>query len=253
MKNLFDLSGKTAIVTGAASGLGQQIALGVAAHGANVVAVGSPRHDAKGIIEQIINMGGKAVGMQIDVTNTSEVKQMVDYALEQFGSIDIAYNVPGINIRKEALELTEEEWDRVIGINLKGVYLCAKAIGEIMVKQRSGRMINMSSIFGTVCMKKQVAYATSKGGINQMTKVLALEWAPYGITVNAIAPAYIKTPLVRQVMEDKEWYEDVKNRNAMQRLGEPEEIIGPAVFLGSDASSFITGTIIYVDGGWTML
>ncbi|MBF7082876.1 SDR family oxidoreductase [Desulfallas sp. Bu1-1] len=253
MKNLFDLTGKTAIVTGAASGLGQQIAIGVAAYGANVVAVGSPRHGAEKTIEEIKKIGGKAIGLQVDVSNAAEVKQMAQYALDEFGAIDIAYNVPGINVRKEALDLTEEEWDRVIKVNLKGVYLCAKTIGEVMVKQRRGRMINMSSIFGTVCMKRQVAYATSKGGINQMTKVLAVEWAPYGVTVNAIAPAYMKTPLVRQVMEDKEWYEDVKSRNAMQRLGEPEEIIGPAVFLGSDASSFITGTILYVDGGWTIL
>lgn len=180
MKKLFDLTGKTVIVTGAASGLGQQIALGVAAYGANVIAVGSPRHSADDTIDQISKMGYIAAGLQVDVSDAIEVKQMVDYALDKFGSIDIAYNVPGINIRKEALELTEEEWDRVIRINLKGVYLCAKNIGGIMIKQRRGRMVNMSSIFGTVCMKKQIAYATSKGGINQMTKVLAVEWAPYG-------------------------------------------------------------------------
>lgn len=253
MKNLFDLTGKTAIVTGAASGLGQQIAIGVAAYGANVVAVGSPRHAADKTIEEITDMGGNAVGLQINVADAVEVKQMVQFALDKFGSIDIAYNVPGINVRKEVLDLTDEEWQRVIDVNLNGVYLCAKAVGEVMVKQRRGRIINMSSIFGTVCMKRQVAYATSKGGINQMTKVLAVEWAPYGVTVNAIAPAYMKTPLVRQVMEDKEWYEDVKRRNAMERLGEPEEIIGPAVFLGSDASSFVTGIVLYVDGGWTIL
>ncbi|OAT86378.1 SDR family NAD(P)-dependent oxidoreductase [Desulfotomaculum copahuensis] len=253
MKNLFDLTGKTAIVTGASSGLGQQIAIGVAAYGANVVAVGSPRHGAESTIEEIKRRGGDAISLQTDVTNEAEVKKMVKQSLDRFGTIDIDYNVPGINIRKEALEMTEEEWNRVINTNLKGVYLCAKNIGEVMVKQRKGKIINMSSIFGTVCMKKQIAYATSKGGINQMTKVLAVEWAPFGVTVNAIAPAYMKTPLVRQVMEDISWYEDVKKRNAMERLGEPEEIIGPAVFLGSEASSFITGTILYVDGGWTAL
>lgn len=253
MERLFDLSGKIALVTGAASGLGRAIAVGLAKAGASVSAADIDLEGAERTAEEIRVAGGKAIALQVDVCEPAQVKKMVDSTLAEFNSLDIAFNIPGINVRKYALELSEEEWDRVIDVNLKGVFLCAKCVGKIMVQQRRGSMINMASIFGAVCMPRQVAYASSKGGVLQMTKVLAVEWAPYGVRVNALAPAYVKTPLVRQVMEDKAWYEDVRGRTPLGRLAEPEEIVGPALFLASDASSYVTGTVIFVDGGWTAL
>ncbi len=248
---IFDLTGKVALVTGAASGLGRMIALGVAKFGADVMVADINLQGAQNTLEMIKNIGRKALAIKVNVTNWAEVKQMVENITDNFDRIDISFNIPGINIRKNALELTPEEYDRIIQINLKGIFLCAKAAGEAMVKQKKGKMINMSSIFGHVAMERQAGYASSKGGVIQLTRVLALEWAPYNVQVNTLAPGFFRTPLTEWSTKEPNLYQEMLKISPQGRFAEPWEIIGPSVFLASEASSFVTGTVLFVDGGWT--
>ncbi|MHA2406912.1 MAG: SDR family NAD(P)-dependent oxidoreductase [Candidatus Ranarchaeia archaeon] len=248
---IFDLSGKVALVTGAASGLGKTIAYGLAEFGADVVVADINLPGTMKTLEIIKGAGRKGLAIKVDVTDWAEVKNMVGSIMSQFHRIDISFNVPGINIRKLALELTPEEFDKIIDINLKGTFLCAKAVGEVMVTQRKGKMVNMASIFGWVAQEKQAGYASSKAGVINLTRVLALEWAPYNVQVNAIAPAHFKTPLTTWASKETEFYQWTLQRNPQGRFAEPWEIIGPSVFLSSNASSFVTGIVLFVDGGWT--
>jgi NAD(P)-dependent dehydrogenase (short-subunit alcohol dehydrogenase family) len=177
---------------------------------------------------------------------------MVETVVQEFGRIDILVNNAGVNIRKPVLELTEEDWDTVLDTNLKGYFLVARAVGKHMISQGRGKVINMASILGAVALPNQLAYASSKGGVVQMTKVMALEWASHNIQVNAIAPTYFETPLVAPLRNDPERYRFIMERTPMGRWGQPEELEGTAVFLASRASDFITGQTIFVDGGWTV-
>jgi NAD(P)-dependent dehydrogenase (short-subunit alcohol dehydrogenase family) len=251
IQEIFRLDGQRAVVTGAASGLGKTMALGFAHFGADVACLDINLEGARATEEEISKLGRKSLTVQVDVRDWESVLSSVEEVEAWVGGVDIAVNVPGINRRKPVLELQPEEFSEVLELNLKGVFHCAKAYGELMVSAGRGKIINMASVFGLVAMERQAAYASSKGAIVQLTKVLALEFAPHNVQVNALAPAYFTTPLVRQVMEDEAWYENVVSRVPQGRFGEPWEIIGPAVFLASRASSFVTGTTLIVDGGWT--
>ena len=244
---LFDLDGRTAVVTGGASGLGRQIARGLDAFGASVVVADV---DDAGARETVDDLEGEALAVETDVTDRASLERLRDETREAFDGYDVVFNVPGINTRVPAFELTEERWREIVDLNLTGVFLCAKVLGEPLVEQGSGSVINMASALGLVGNPNQSAYASSKGGVVQLTKVLAAEWAP-DVRVNALAPGYMKTPLVREAMEDDEWYESMRRLHLLDRFGDPEEVIGPAVFLASEASSFVTGSILTVDGGWT--
>ncbi|WP_066234114.1 SDR family NAD(P)-dependent oxidoreductase, partial [Geobacillus jurassicus] len=169
----------------------------------------------------------------------------------QHGRLDILVNNAGMNIRKPLIDIEEDDWDRVLNTNLKGIFLVGQAAAKQMIKQKYGKIINISSIFGGVGMPFQTSYAASKGGINQLTKVWASELAPYNINVNAIAPAYIRTPMTSAWLQDEERYRNIVNSTMLNRVGEPEDVTGPVVFLASDAANYITGHILYVDGGWT--
>lgn len=245
-QDMFSIKDKVTFVTGAASGLGQAIALGFDALGARVILADISE---EGLEETAQVCKGDILKVQLDVTDVKSVQEAVKKTMAKYGRIDISFNIPGINIRKSALELTYEEFDKVMQINLFGVFRCAKEVGKIMYDQKKGSMINMASVFSEIMMPKQVAYASSKGAIRQMTRVLAAEWAPY-VRVNAIGPCYVETPLVKQVMVDQSWYENIRKQNMLQRFGKPEEVVGPAVFLASDASSLITGFLLLPDGGW---
>ena len=248
---IFSLDGRCAIVTGAASGLGKAIALGFARFGASVACLDVNLEGARQTADTIADLGRESRAIPVDVRDWESVRSSAEEVRSWAERVDVAVNVPGINRRKPVLELKPEEFSEVLEVNLKGVFHCAKAYGELMVSAGRGKIINMASIFGLVAMERQGAYAASKGAIVQLTKVLALEFASHNVQVNALAPAYFTTPLVRQIMEDEAWYEDVVGRVPQGRFGEPWEIVGPAVFLASQASSFVTGTILLVDGGWT--
>ena len=249
---LFELKGKIAMVTGATRGLGEVSARTLASAGADIAVCGRSADDLKRVTDEIRKLGRKTEGFFIDVTSKPSVSDSVDRILETFGRIDILVNNAGVNFRVPVLEFPEEEWDRVINTNLKGYFLVAQAVVPQMLQNGYGKVINMSSILGAVGLPHQVAYASSKGGVDQMTKVMALEWAKQGVRVNAIGPTYFETELVTQIRNDPERFKFINERTPMGRWGYLPELEGAVIFLASPASDFITGQTIYVDGGWTI-
>jgi NAD(P)-dependent dehydrogenase (short-subunit alcohol dehydrogenase family) len=248
---LFDVTEKVAMVTGATRGLGEVAAKALAKAGAEVAVCGRSEPDLERVSSEITALGKKSMGFRMDVTSKMEIQKTVAQILEDFGKIDILVNNAGVNFRIPVLEFPEEEWDRVISTNLKGYFLVAQAVAPQMIERGYGKIINISSILGTVGLPDQLAYCASKGGINQMTKVMALEWAKRGVRVNAIGPTYFETELVAQIRNDPERFHFITDRTPMGRWGDPLELEGVVIFLASPASDFITGQTIYIDGGWT--
>jgi NAD(P)-dependent dehydrogenase (short-subunit alcohol dehydrogenase family) len=241
-----------ALVTGASKGLGRAMAMGLARAGASLALCA---RDAEGLASaraEAEKHGVRAETFHVEVTSRQSVREAVAAAVARMGRIDILLNDAGINVRKPALEFTEDEWDRVIDTNLKGYFLVSQAVGEHMLAKGGGKIINVASILSTVGMRNQLAYASSKGGVAQLTRVLAIEWAPHHVNVNAIAPAFFETPLTAGVLKDPENRRLVAERTPMGRWGQPEELQGIAVFLASRASDYVTGQIVHVDGGWTV-
>ncbi len=254
VKNLFDLSGKVALVTGSGSGLGQGIAEGYSQMGAAVSVVDINPEAAQRVTDGINAAKGSAIAVQCDVTQQDQVQSAVAHTLEEFGKIDILVANAGIGDRALAEEMTFEQWNRVMAINLTGVWLFDQEVGRHMVERgEGGRIINMSSIGGIIGVETGNAnYCASKGGIIAMTRCLAIEWAKHNILVNAIAPTHSRTPLIEKLMREKPEVRTYFLGNIpLGRLGEVVDVVGPAIFLASDAAAFVTGHVLVADGGHT--
>jgi len=249
----FSLEGKIAFVTGAGRGLGRAGALAFARAGADVVLVSRTRSQLEETAASVEGLGRKALVATADTRSRQEVGAAVRAAVEAFGRIDILFNNAGTNVRKPVVEMTDEDWHTIIETNVKGVFVVARAVACQMIAQPGGGcIINMSSASSVVPERDKVVYASSKGAVMQFTKGLAMELAPHGIRVNAIAPGYMLTPLVKDYVEDDAGRRRrILSRIPLGRLGHPEEIGGALVFLASEAASYITGATIAIDGGWT--
>ena len=246
---------KVAVVTGAGSGLGKSIALALAYAGADVVVTELPGRlsDARTTASLVLEAGRKPLAVSLDVTSLKSIERMVAKVIKEFGRIDILVNNAGINIAKNALDVTEQDWDRILDVNLKGVFFCSQAVGREMIKRRAGKIINIASQNGVIGYYQRAAYCSSKAGVVNLTRVLAIEWAPYHINVNAIGPTFILTPLTEKLFENQKFSREVLRRIPLGRLGKPEDVVGAAVFLASAAADMITGHTLLVDGGWTAI
>lgn len=247
----FDLSGKVAVVTGASRGMGREISLALAKYGADIVVCDILLSELEQVGKEIESLGRRALVRKMDVTKIPEIQAMVDAAVNAFGHIDILVNNAGINIPQSAEDVTEEAWDRIFNINLKGAFFCAQAVGKVMIRQKKGKIINVSSQTGSVGIPLRAAYCSTKGGINQLTKVLAIEWAKHNIHVNAIAPTFVETPFTKSMFEKPGFREYCLENIPLGRLGQPEDVVGGVIYLASEASNLVTGHVLMIDGGWT--
>lgn len=248
----FSLTDKIAIVTGASKGLGYGTALALANAGAHVVVTSRAQERVEPVADQIRQMGREALPLALEVRSLASIDAIVKATVDRFDRIDILINNAGINIPEPALEVTEEHWDRLMDINLKGLFFCAQKVGQVMVDQGQGKIINIGSQMGFVGGKLRAAYCSSKGGVVQLTKALAIEWAKHGVNVNGVAPTFLRTPFTAAMFEDEEFYQEVVGNILFGRLGEVEDVVGAIVFLASRSADLITGHTILVDGGWTI-
>jgi len=247
----FDLSGKVAIVTGAGRGMGYPIALALARYGADIVLSSRTVSELEKVKVEIEALGRRALIHRMDVTKIHETHAMVEATVKAFGHIDILVNNAGVNVPQWAEEVTEDAWDRVFNTNLKGLFFCAQAVGRVMIQQKKGKIINVSSQSGVVGLLQRAAYCSSKGGVNLLTKVLAIEWAKYNINVNAIAPTFIETPFTKPMFEKEGFKDYVLGNIPLGRVGKPEDVVGGVIYLASGVSDLVTGHILLIDGGWT--
>ncbi len=248
------VDGKIALVTGTGSGLGRAMAIGLAQAGADVALTELPDRlkNAEETAREVENAGRKALVVPLDVTNLPGIREMAEAVVARFGRIDILVNNAGVNVPKLAVDVTEEDWDRVLDVDLKGVFFTAQAVAKrAMIPQGSGKIVNISSQMGVVGYTYRAAYCAAKAGVINLTRVLAFEWAKHQITVNAVAPTFVETPLTKPMFEDKAFKDDVLSRIPLGRLGKPEDIVGSVVYLSSASADMVTGHTLLVDGGWT--
>jgi gluconate 5-dehydrogenase len=253
-KSCFDLTGKIAIVTGGSRGIGRAIALGYSEAGADVIATSRNLKNVQEVTEQIQKKGRRSLVICTDVSQKGDIQKLVSEVMKKFGRIDILVNNAGVNpIYKRAELVTEEEWDEIMNVNLKGLFLCCQEVGKVMISQKSGKIINITSVNGQVGSSRAVPYCSAKGAVVLLTKSLALDWVQYNIQVNAIGPGFFGTDLTKGIQNNKFLMEKILQHIPQNRFGTPEEIVGAATLLASDCSTYITGQTIFVDGGYTAM
>lgn len=249
MDNLFNLDGKVAIVTGVSRGLGKAMAIALAKAGANIVGV--CRSDMTETEEEIRKCGREFLGIQADLSTTEKVDEIVEKAVEKFRRIDILVNNSGMIVREDAVDYREEDWDNILNLNLRTLFFLSQKVAKEFIEEGAGgKIINIASMLSFQGGTRVPAYTASKSGVMGITKALANEWAKYNINVNAIAPGYMETDNTKEIREDEDKCAEILNRIPAQRWGTPEDMAGAVVFLASDASNYVNGHTLVVDGGW---
>lgn len=252
-KYFSDIKGKVVIVTGGSKGIGKEIALEYSKLGAKVVIIGRNIDDLNNVKQELDRNSENNLVIQVDLNDVSALNKKVDDIYEKYKSIDILVNNAGINITKDAFEITEEDWDRVLDTNLKASFFMCQAVGKKMKENNGGKIINMASQMSFVGYVKRAAYGSSKGGVLQLTKALAVEWAKYNINVNAVAPTFVETNLTAKTLEDEELKKDIYQRILFDELPKPSDIVGGVLYLSSNLSNYVTGETIKIDAGWTAI
>jgi len=237
----FSLEGRVALVTGASRGMA----------GAELAVAARSTHELESLVAEIESEGGTALAVPVDLRDVESIQRAFAATVTRFGRMDVLVNNAGLGTNHDALDATVEEWDELMAVNLRGLFFACQAAGRHMVDRGFGRIVNMSSQAGSVGIRRHAAYCASKGGVEQLTRVLALEWAPHGVTVNAVAPTFIRTPGTAERLDDPEFLADVLERLPIGHVGAPMDVAGAVVFLASPAASLVTGAILAVDGGWT--
>jgi len=245
-----DLTGRTAVVIGATSGIGRAIAIGLAEAGADVVPTGRREKLAKEAADEIVGRGRRSLAMTADVSNEDSLQALADAAIRKFGKVDILVNAAGRTTRRPTLEVSDAEWNEILDTNLTGMLRACRVFGRHMIERGYGRIINIGSLTSVVALYEVAAYGASKAGVAALTKSLAVEWAPYGVCVNAILPGVFRTALNEGLLDGTERGRELLLRTPMKRFGQPEELAGAAVFLASEAAGFVTGHLLAVDGGF---
>ena len=249
-ENLFDLTGKIAVVVGGTTGIGHAVALGLARSGATVVASSRRKDMVHSVAEELQALGSETLAVTSDVQNRASLENLRDRVVAEFGRVDIAIVTAGVLTKEPSVEVSEEEWTRIIDINLNGSFRANQIFGRPMIKQGLGVIINTASMTSYVSFAQVCAYNCSKAGVKMLTETLATEWAPHGVRVNAVAPGVFRTPMNTKVLDIPERMEAIIRRTPMGRIGTLDEMVGAVVFLASDAAKFVTGVTIPVDGGF---
>lgn len=247
----FRLTNQVALVTGASKGIGWGVALALAAAGARVAVAARSAAELGQLTEAIQAAGGEAAAMALDVRDVAQIETVFAAVQATFGRLDIVVNNAGLGANHPALDVTEADWDQMMDVNLKGLFFCCQAAGRIMLPQGAGRIINMSSQASVVGIRDHAVYCASKGGVNQLTRVLALEWSALGVTVNAVAPTFIYTPGTAERLDRPAYRQEVEARIPIGRVGTIADVAGAVIYLASPAAAMVTGTVLMVDGGWT--